>query len=265
MNLYNSEIIENKKLAKDIFKLKIEKADGERWEPGNFAMILPELKDGFFSLRRAFSIFSLTDNSIEFLIKKVGKITTILEGMRVGEKISYIGPLGTSFEMPRHDTVNTIMIAGGLGIAPLHFLAQEYVKKEYNFKLLYGANTITELISFEADDSLNKKIIYATEDGSYGYKGKVTELLDEILKNDKSDSSLYACGPFMMLYNLHKEQRKFFGKIQVSVEAVMGCGFGVCRGCAIPMKDNTYKMACKDGPIFDLNEIGWDEWYRIYQ
>ncbi len=265
MHLYYSKVIENKKVAKDIFKLTIQRVDKEKWLPGNFAMILPEPKPEFFSWRRAFSIFYYDESKLEFLIKKVGLITSILEKITEDDKISYIGPLGNSFQLPHMKNNEKIfLVAGGLGIAPLHLLIYELNKKNYPFDLFYGVYTKSELIDLKNILSCNNKITYSTEDGSFGYKGKITELLN--LEYKKSLNILiYACGPFGMLYEIYKFSLDISSKIQISVETTMACGFGVCRGCAIPLKDNSYKMVCKDGPVFNINEINWDLWRQILQ
>lgn len=265
MKLYNSYILENKKLAKDIFKLTIQRVDDEVWEAGNFAMILPEPKPNFFTWRRPFSIFNMSASTLEFLIKKVGKITNILEGMNANSQISYIGPLGSKFKLPDDAKTKIFLLAGGLGIAPLYMLSCQLNQYCLNFTLLYGAATNSELIDLRAIQSNNNSIIYATEDDSFGYKGKVTDLFNSISNSNISNYYIYVCGPFAMLYSIYKNYSFKGAKIQSSVETLMACGFGVCRGCAIPSKNDTYKMACKDGPVFDLEEIDWDLWYQIYQ
>lgn len=265
MQLYDSHIIENKKLAKDIFKLTIRRIDEEEWRAGNFAMILPEPKPNFFSWRRPFSVFKATESTLEFLIKKVGKITNILGGMSANSRISYIGPLGNIFKLPDQSNTEIFLIAGGLGVAPLHMLSYQLNQLSLNFTLLYGAATSSELIDLSSVQSSNNSIIYATEDDSFGYKGKVTDLFNSISNISISNYYIYICGPFAMLYSFYKNYSSKRAKIQSSVETLMACGFGVCRGCAIPSKDGSYKMACKDGPVFDLEEIDWDLWWQIYQ
>lgn len=251
----SSVILRKEKLTKDIFKLVIKKVDNQEWKPGNFAMILPELKIPFFSWRRAFSLFDLKNNKLEFLIKNVGKITNYLEGMSKGEKISYIGPLGNSFIDKAENKGNKILVAGGIGIAPLNFYAHYLLDKDEDFYFLYGAANKNELIQLRG---IKKELTIATEDGSEGYKGNIIDLLINFLREKKYDE-IYLCGPTAMLKYAAEKLRGLDCKIYISIETIMACGFGVCRGCPIPVSEGGYKMACKDGPIFNIREIEWEK------
>jgi len=245
---------EKEEVAEDIFKLTVEKIDEQQWKPGNFAMILPEPKPLFFSWRRAFSLFDWNENELEFLIKKVGKITGYLGEIEEGDKISYIGPLGNSFIDKEKDNIMKILVAGGIGIAPIYFYARNLQERDIDFYLLYGAANEKELIKLEG---IRDRILYATEDGSLGYKGNIIDLLIELLERERRRKEIFMCGPEgMLVYGAQKLENSDVDAY-ISMETVMACGFGVCRGCPVPVVEGSYKMVCKDGPIFNIKEIEW--------
>ncbi len=242
------------KLAENIFKLIVERSDKQEWKPGNFAMILPEPKPLFFSWRRAFSVFDWNGNELEFLIKKVGKITGYLEKMKEGDKISYIGPLGNSFIDKEKKKIIKILVAGGIGVAPIYFYARNLQERGIDFYFFYGAANEKELIKL---GKIQNKILYATEDGSIGYKGNIIDLLIKFLERDKTRKEIFMCGPEAMLVHGAQKLESLDLDVYISMETVMACGFGVCRGCPIPVVDGGYKMVCKDGPIFNMREVEW--------
>jgi len=147
-------------------------------------------------------------------------------------------------------------VAGGIGIAPLYFLAHEAVKKGYSVKLLYGTPNRHRY----PDDLLPSKaeLISVTDDGSVGTKGMVTNILPGFVG---WADQVFACGPLPMYRDMTRRKRelKLEGKpIQVSLEMRMGCGLGICYACTVKTKDGL-KQVCKDGPVFDLDDILWDE------
>ena len=146
-----------------------------------------------------------------------------------------------------------LLVAGGIGIAPLYFLAQQAIKKGHRVTLLYGTvdkNRYPVAPEIEA--------VAVTEDGSEGEKGFVTDLLPRFV--EEADQ-VFACGPMPMFHNMFKRRKELKLEekpVQISLEVRMGCGVGVCYGCTIKTR-NGLKQACKDGPVFELDEILWDE------
>ena len=146
-------------------------------------------------------------------------------------------------------------MAGGVGITPLCFLAQEALNQGYSVTLLLGASTVAQLyprylLPLEAE------LVITTEDGTAGKKGMVTDLLPDFI--DWADQ-IFACGPVPMYRDMALKKQKFKGKpVQISLEVRMGCGFGVCYGCTVRTK-NGLKQVCKEGPVFDLDDILWDK------
>lgn len=210
-------------------------------------------------LRRPFSIHRVNkDNtSLALLFSIVGKGTQWLSERKIGDSIDLLGPLGNGYFIAP-DSRNILLVAGGIGIAPLFFLAQEAKKPSLSIRMCFGIATATEAI---LNNLLPKdiKCITATEDGTVGHKGIITELLPEHI--DWADQ-IFACGPSPMYRTMAKMPELKGKPCQISLEVRMGCGLGVCYGCTVKTKTGL-KQVCQDGPIFELNEILWDEFVDI--
>jgi dihydroorotate dehydrogenase electron transfer subunit len=144
-----------------------------------------------------------------------------------------------------------------MGIAPLYFLAQEALKEGHSVTLLYGTANV-ERYDKKFSLPLGIELVAATEDGTVGHKGMITDLISEYI--DWADQ-VFACGPMSMYRDmaLKKQELQLEGKpVQVSLEVRMACGRGFCYGCTIKTK-NGLKKVCQDGPVFDLDDILWDE------
>ena len=158
------------------------------------------------------------------------------------------------------EKINTaVLIAGGLGIAPLLILSQFLVEKGIPIHLFWGTKTSAELCCFNDFKDLKVKIFTATEDGSSGYKGFVTDALNsEIGKFSRNPkTAFFACGPNPMLYHISKIAQNEKISCQVSLETLMACGLGACLGCGVETKqaNEKYIYVCKSGPVFNANEI----------
>ncbi|MBN1626765.1 MAG: dihydroorotate dehydrogenase electron transfer subunit [Deltaproteobacteria bacterium] len=213
-------------------------------------------------LRRPFSICGTTDGEIALILYKIaGHGTEILSGKKAGEKLSVMGPLGQGFTLPGQNE-KAVLVAGGIGIAPLYFLA--CALKDNQMEFMSGFDTSGNIISPEKIAGRSINISIATDDGSEGYSGMVTGLLDEYLdKNiyEKDSIIIYACGPSAMLKKVSSIAACREIPCQVSMEALMACGLGACQGCAVkvfPQNDLTlYRHVCKDGPVFPAHIIDW--------
>ena len=256
-----AEIVFNTRVTKNIFLIGLKSSHIARLaRPGQFVMV--QVRKGIDPLlRRPFSICGTRDKDLFLILYKVvGKGTTILSETRKGESISVLGPLGTAFE-PSKSHKLSILVAGGMGVAPLYFLYQNINKKSVKFFAGFGSSD--EII--KADRILDLKIesAIATDDGSEGHRGMVTGLLSDYLKQEeiKADfASLYACGPLPMLktVSVMAAERKL--PCYVSLETGMACGLGACQGCAVRAysEEIKYLHVCKDGPVFHAQEIDWE-------
>lgn len=228
-----------------VWLIKLE-APGIEARPGQFCML--HCGQGRF-LRRPFSVHGVS-GGLAFLVRVVGRGTAWLAQRQPGEKIDIIGPLGNGFSL--HSGANRLLlVAGGMGIAPLAFLAQVAVREGRSVTLLLGAGTKDQVYPRQLlAPGLN--LVVATEDGSEGRKGLATDFVKELAA--QADQVL-ACGPI----NMYKAMRKVLsGKpVQVSLEAWMGCGLGACYACTALTRHGP-RQVCRDGPIFDLEDILWD-------
>jgi len=225
-------------------------------QPGQFVMV--RCGEGFkHPLRRPLSIHQLADGSkLAFLFNVAGKGTYWLAQCKVGDNIDLLGPLGNGF-LIHPESHKLLLLAGGIGIAPLRFLAQQALNQGCSVRLLLGAVTAKQLYRRRLLPP-EAELIIATEDGTAGKKGMITDLLPDFA--DWADQ-VFACGPMLMYRDmaLRKQELKLKTKpVQVSLAVRMGCGRGVCYGCTIKTKRGL-KQVCQDGPVFDLEDILWDE------
>ncbi|UCD53860.1 MAG: dihydroorotate dehydrogenase electron transfer subunit [Dehalococcoidia bacterium] len=210
-------------------------------------------------LLRPFSIHQIKDDNIAlfYAVLADGKGTNWLSQRKKDDKVKLPIPysLGNGFSI-RSGSNNLLLVAGGNGIAPLYFLAQEALRKDCSVTLLYGTANKNRYPEHLMPSGI--ELVAATEDGTVGQKGMITDFLPDFV--DRADQ-IFVCGPTEMYRNMarRKKELKFEGKqVQISLEVRMGCGLGVCYGCTVKTKEGL-KQVCKDGPIFDLDSILWDE------
>ena len=226
-------------------------------KPGQFVMI--QVRPGIDPLlRRPFSVCGIDEESFMVLYRVVGKGTQIMTSIQPGETLPVLGPLGKGFLAPDEDSLPVLM-AGGIGAAPLFFLAQSLRARKVEF--LMGFRTAQEIIRSDYFKGPGCNVSIATDDGTEGHSGFVTELLPSILEANKGLSvCLFACGPRPMLKELAETAMTQGIPCQVSLESAMACGFGVCQGCAVkasPEESRTYHYVCQNGPVFDVDAIDW--------
>jgi dihydroorotate dehydrogenase electron transfer subunit len=215
--------------------------------PGQFVMVyMPD--EHRHMLPRPLSIFALDrqkgELSLLFAVK--GEGTRLLAGAMTGSVWKLLGPLGKGFPaLPP----KALLIAGGMGIAPLTFLA---ASTESPRTLVYGARTASQLACPPEDLELpGLKLIVTTEDGSRGSKGNVTDMVYPLLSDTEA---LFACGPVKMLQAIVSLREKYKKKAWVSLEERMACGIGACLGCVVAGKKD-YSLVCSDGPVFPAKEV----------
>lgn len=258
---FTSSIISKEKLKENIFKLSLSSTlIAQRAKPGNFVHIKVS-PHSYPLLRRAFSIHKVDrqKRSFEVLFKVVGKGTEILSGKSPGDILDLLGPVGNNFSLPqKRETV--MLVAGGMGIAPLWFLFTNLIKRFEKGKLIFflGAKSKNELLYYEKLKQLKDNLIVTTDDGSLGTKGLVTEAFLKGIKERKQDLSklmVYSCGPPEMLKRISEISKRYKLSCQISLEGSMACGVGACWGCAVKLENGGYKRVCIDGPVFDAKEV----------
>ncbi len=237
-------------------------------KPAQFFMIgVPGSK---LLLRRPFSVCGLPGTfddgrpgSAQVLYKVVGEGTALLASLRAGARLEVLGPLGRGFEAPEPGR-RALFLAGGIGVAPFPAFAAALRREGREVGLLYGARTAGDLPLLEWFERVCAPVEVATEDGSRGRRGLVTALLEELLrKEDPSAFHVYACGPQPMLKAVAQWARRHDVRCDLSLEARMACGFGVCLGCVVPTRgsgpegDVGFERVCVEGPVMRAERLAW--------
>jgi dihydroorotate dehydrogenase electron transfer subunit len=209
-------------------------------------------------LRRPFSIHRVKSDRVELLYEVIGKGTNILSQKKEGDVVDVLGPLGNGFTISLKPSA--ALVGGGIGVAPLVFLAEELKKKKINTTVLLGGRTKNLILCKKDFKNAGADVYISTDDGTCGHKGFVTDLLGQYLSTVNCQSStVYACGPNAMLKRVSEICEDFETDCEVSLEERMACGIGACLGCAVNIrgKNPETKMVCKDGPVFKANKIIW--------
>jgi dihydroorotate dehydrogenase electron transfer subunit len=192
-------------------------------------------------LRRPFSVYRTDGDRMEIVLKAVGEGTSQLLAMGVGDRLSCLGPLGHGFELPA-GLKSVVLISGGLGVAPMPLAARGATALGMRVTWVHGARTSDELCL----ESEGHEVIWATDDGSKGYAGTAVDAAPDA-------ELVLACGPNRMLAAVADR----WPDAMVAVETYMGCGTGVCLGCAVPLTRGGYDRACKEGPVYRAADIEW--------
>jgi len=232
-------------------------------KPGQFLMIQTQgiLKDPL--LRRPFSVHSIGEGStISILYRIVGRATSLFSTLSEHEHISVLGPLGKGF-CPPAENERAILVAGGMGLAPIFFLAQSLpMEIRRRTILLLGFATSHQVVLIDQIKNLGLELLLATEDGSEGFRGTATDLFEQVVDRDVGEKPIiYACGPNPMLKKIAQKTKSLNLPCYMSLEGYMACGLGLCLGCAVKAarnEDPEYYYVCKDGPVFSAEMIDWE-------
>ncbi len=246
----------------DYYLLEIESPRiASQASPGQFIMVRVSPQP-FPLLRRPFSIHSREGENLTIFFQMAGPGTRALSKINPDDFIDIIGPLGNGFKIAEGLAGKEIaLIGGGRGIAPLYFLTQEASRLSIFIKVFYGGRNIEDLPLREKFEKTGFTLYCSTDDGSFGFKGLVSDLFAKELKNFRP-SCVYSCGPEPMLERIARVLLANEIPGEFSLESMMGCGFGACLGCVKKFKKNGregwYKV-CQDGPVFSLEEIIWKD------
>ncbi len=259
MLLAEGSILENVKIAEPYYyRLVIELPKKLNARPGQFLQIKVGLDTTDPLLRRPFSIAGLSRKKVILFYQIKGKGTSILARRLPGERISFLGPLGNGY--PILEKRPKVLLAGGIGAASLLFLAGRLALHpvERESCVILGGRSKESLFFLSDFESLGFTVYCATEDGTLGYHGLATSLLKKIAKKIPPSAVLYACGPNPMLRQTSEIVKRTGWKAYFSLETMMACGTGICRGCAILTRTG-YRLVCSEGPVFPCEEIVWRE------
>lgn len=278
---YTAEVIENEEVAQDTWRIRFRcPAMASKCKPGQFIMLKITDRDDPL-IGRPLAVFDITvdqqgvptDLDAVYLVK--GNLTTRLVELPAGQELDVWGPLGNGF-LPQQ-TRHLIMVAGGIGQTPFVTLAREYLgltnygrdcPQAEEVTLCYGARNESLLAgvdTFQSVEGLNLRL--CTDDGSRGYHGLVTEVLEQVLVADKeaygsnNGVRVVCCGPEPMMEAVAGVSQRWNVSCQVSLETPMACGIGICFTCVtkVLQSDGTwdYKRTCVEGPVFDASKIVW--------
>ena len=239
MVLIDAPVTRKRQVARDMFVIAIDAPEiaasvrsGQfvnlGWSPGPM-------------LRRPFSVYRTDGDRIEVVLKAVGEGTSHLLAMSAGDRLTCLGPLGHGFDLSAGPKT-IVLISGGLGVAPMPLAAKEATSLGMHVTWVHGARSSDELCS----ESDGRKVIWATDDGSKGFAGNAVAAAPDA-------ELVLACGPNRMLAAVADR----WPGSQVAVETYMGCGTGVCLGCAVPLTRGGFDRACKEGPVYRAADIDW--------
>lgn len=238
---------------------------GRRAQAGQFAQI--RVPGGAVFLPRPFSFLAAGDDRCTFLSRAIGPGTRALARLAEGSELDLLGPLGHGFDLAAAAAGEVILVGGGVGVPPLVHAAAELAP--LTGTALIGAAGAEFLLCEAEFADFGWQVQVATDDGSRGHHGVVTELLEQTLESVTARSELpatvLACGPHPMLHRCAEVAAATGDACQVALEEPMACGFGVCLGCAIrvhtPNSDDpagaTYALVCRDGPVFPAEHVRW--------
>lgn len=261
-----SEILDNRRVG-DYHVLSLT-APGvaETVEPGHFVTVAMGGEESSMVLRRAFAIHQVTSRGVyggtlDVAISVQGRGTKWLSERRRHDTVSLVGPLGRPFTLPKQG-VSCVLVGGGYGSAPLFLLAQALRDRGCRVDIVVGASTEDKLFGVLDLKRLASGLTITTDDGSSGVRGRVTDVLDDVMDRVGADV-VYACGPMPMLAEVARISTKRRVFSQCAVEESMACGIGVCMTCVLPVvgDDGVTRMvrSCVDGPVFRGDRVRWQE------
>ncbi len=238
-------VTKNVNLTNDIMLMTLSGDASAITKPGQFINIKLENK----YLRRPISVCDSTNTEITIIYKVVGRGTKQMSEMAIGTELDVLTGLGNGYDITRSGHT-PLLIGGGVGVPPLYMLAKKLIEKGEKISVILGFNTKNEIFYEQEFKDLGCDVLVTTVDGSYGTKGFVTSVMENI-----DYSYFYTCGPEPMLKAIYKASKT---SGELSFEQRMGCGFGACMGCSCKTITG-YKRICKDGPVMKKEEILWED------
>jgi dihydroorotate dehydrogenase electron transfer subunit len=254
MKLETATILETTRVTEELWAIRLRAPQIARESrPGQFIHV--RLGDGIDPLlRRPMSLYRIGSDTIELLVRMAGRGSRMMVEKPAGESLDCLGPLGNGFAV-HPSSRNLLMVGGGSGVAPLVALAEQAIARELSVVLLFGARSADRVFPARL---LPPQVEYAvaTDDGSLGRGGLVTDLLPEYLG---WADAVFACGPHPMFLSMLDVARRanLQKSVQVSMEENMACGVGACFGCVVENRRGEMKSVCEDGPVFEMRDLVW--------
>lgn len=229
-------------------------ASSAHTEPGQFV----ELKLNAYTdplLRRPFSIYDADGETVSVIIRVAGRVTAALAALKDPDAIDVMGPYGKGFSLI--DSGHALLVGGGVGNAPLHYLAKRLRARGVTVSFIYAARSADLIYCHDNFTCGTDSLCYVTDDGSCGEKGYAVEALTRTLAKSSFDRA-YVCGPTVMMKSCAQELGAAGIPFQVSLENYFGCGIGICSGCSVDTVRGK-KRACVEGPVFDGSDLVWEK------
>jgi len=257
IEIFEAEVLDHREIAPEHFVMTLDApAIAERARPGQFVMVR-SLGAWDPLLPRAFSVYHADAEAgcIDIMYREVGRGTQRLRLNEPGQMVHVWGPLGNHFPLPEGDRV--VLVGGGVGVPPMVYWAEYLAALTAPMEVvaLVGAAKKDFLVGLEHFRRARATVRVATDDGSFGHRGYVTELLPELLVDGRVD--VYACGPMGMLAAVSKVAAEYGAPAYLALEAPMACGMGACLGCTVPLRAGGYARVCTEGPVFAADAIAW--------
>lgn len=250
MTDFLSEILLNKQITRDFFRMRFTIPENTVPQPGQFLSLKDEKPTGTL-LRRPFAFSDAGNGFGEMIYQTRGQATHTLSRRQPGDRVSVLLPCGNGFPTAVIGDRVPVLIAGGVGLGPVLFLYRTLKAAGKNPLLITGFRT-ADLIPHSV---LPDEAVICTDDGSFGFHGNTAEALRKQTVNSKA--VLFSCGPTPMMKAVSAFAEESSFDSFVSLEAMMGCSLGACMGCVVPVKSGGYRRVCKEGPVFDAGEILW--------
>jgi len=259
----DAEVVENRREGGSHYRLVLRVPGWPGFEPGQFVMLSPGPRSAAPRsdplLPRPMAVYRAREvggaPEVEILYRSSGRGTALLAEARPGQRVGIVGPLGRGFAAPGPGE-RALLVAGGTGIASVHELAAR-LRGTHRVGVLLGARTSGELMGLEDFEALGVDLRVATEDGSRGARGLVTELLEAAI-DEPGPACVYACGPTPMMRRCAEIAAARGRPCIASLENRMACGFGVCLGCAVPLAGGGFALLCRDGPMLEAGAVAWE-------
>lgn len=258
-----ARIAAKREVAPGHFEMRLHCGSGADVAPGQFLHLwLPERADPL--LRRPYTVYRTHESGFDILFQVVGRGSRLLAQSDVGATVRVVWPLGQGFVLPP-DGATALVVGGGVGMASLYLLIERLARASVPTRVLLGTRSRDYVLCRSEIEGLGVPLDIATDDGSEGFHGFVTELARDVLgAAEPSTPHVYACGPTPMMRALTNVVAQHGAPTQVALENRMGCGLGVCLGCVVPIRTGeevSYKRVCAEGPVFDAQDVIWE--YRV--
>ena len=262
-----SELLSNAEVAEDFYLARLNNAAvAEGAVPGQFLQIrVTEELSPFLRIPLSIGGVDSSAGAVEILYEAMGPKSQALSRARPGDLLSCLGPLGRGFNPPRDGRL--LLVGGGIGVPPLLYLGNQARGPGSHVRLLAGAGTARKLLPSDLLRRGADQVMVATDDGSEGHAGLVTDLLVRELETS-TDCSVFTCGPHGMMARVAALCQEFDVPCEASLEEYMACGFGVCVGCVVEVEPvvsgagvsaySRYSRVCVDGPVYDSRRVIWD-------